>query len=85
LRLLRQRPSDVERLILLLDDVIDEERKKAAVDPLVSPQEKQIAATVYDTIKMNLVGRVVKQAHGKQSPLKSKTTETEKTKVTETG
>jgi len=82
--LFSKKPSDVERLILLWDEVETEARNNLKVDANTSPQDKATAYTVYDTIHMALVSRLIKQAHGKVASLKTTATETKKTKTVTT-
>lgn len=85
LRFRKQKPSDVERLLLLWTEVETKSREKLAADPKVTPGDKELANAVYDTLHMALTDELVKQAHGRASPLKTTTTETKETKTVTTG
>ena len=80
-----QRPSDVERLLLLWDDVQATARLTMEKDANAPPVAKESAKAAFDTIHMELVSRLVEQAHRKAVPLKSSTVKKTTEETTTTG
>jgi len=77
------RPSLVERLVLLWTDVEAEVRKNISADTKIAANDKDLAIATLDTITMAVTSRIVQQAHAKAPTLKkTETTETKTVKTT---
>jgi len=78
-----QRPSDIERLILLYEELDKAARLQTVADPKIAANDKDLALAALDTIKMQMTERIIAQAHRKADLLKkTKTTETKTTEMT---